>query len=154
MHLTFRNRRKWTGRDSLLLDVSDAITQLRLTKRSEIFVLIAHWLRIHSNAQSWQTSRAAALTLRIWVRGVQLLLFQQSHFIKGLCKETSVGFVQLVASSSVFTIAGAPALASVIVCRFVTSSLLSSGMEFGKAISWQSYGRWTHHMKSGHIISH
>lgn len=144
MQLTFRNRRKWTVRDYLLLDVSDAITPHGFMKRSEIFVLIAHWLRIHSSAQSWQTSRATTLTLRIWVRVAQLLLIQQSHFIKGLCKETSVASVQLAASSLVFNIAEAPAVTNVIVHWFVMSSSSLFSIEFGKAVSWESYEKQTY----------
>lgn len=134
-----------------LLDMSDAITQRGLMKQTEIFVLIAHCLRIHSNAQSWQTSRLTALTRRIWVRVAQLLI-QQSHFIKGLCKETSIGSVQLTASSSVFNITGVPAVINVTVHWFAMcpSSLFS--IEFEKAISWRSYEKWIYHMKSGHII--
>lgn len=136
-----------------LLDVSDAITQHGFMKQNEIFVLIAHCLRIHSNAQSWQTSRPTTLTWRIWVRVAQLLI-QQSHFIKGLCKETSIGSVQLTASASVFNITGAPAVTNVIVHWFAMcpSSLFS--IEFEKAISWRSYEKRIYHMKSGHIIKY
>lgn len=145
------NRKKWTVRDYLPLDVSDAITQHSFMKWSEIFVLIAHWLRMHSDAQSWQTSRAASLLYKSG-SGSPIFLMQQFHL--SMQSDPRWGLYDWLLCLWHLILKEDPAVANVIAQWFVMSSSSSSlfSTELRNAISWRFYEKWTCCLKRKYVI--
>lgn len=118
-------------------------------KWSEIFVLIAHWLRIHSDAQSWQTWRAATLPDKLG-SGVPSFRMQQLCFI--MQSDPRLGLYDWLLHLRHLILQEAPAVVSVVARWFVMSSSSSFSTEFRNAVSRRLYKNWTYCLNSKYVL--